>query len=82
MAAREAGVNIVAGDTKVVPKGSLDKIFITTSGLGLLPIDKESPAPNKAVPGDVVIVSGTIADHGIAVYGVQRRIKVYIGIPK
>lgn len=74
-AAREAGVNIVAGDTKVVPKGSLDKIFITTSGLGLLPIDKESPAPNKAVPGDVVIVSGTIADHGIAVMACREGLK-------
>lgn len=65
-AAREAGVKIVAGDTKVVEKGKADKIFITTSGVGLVPADL-SLGPEKIRPGDSVIVSGSLADHGIAV---------------
>ena len=65
-AAKEAGVPIVAGDTKVVPRGSADKIFITTSGIGLLP-DRPLPAPERAAAGDAVLVTGTLADHGMAV---------------
>jgi len=66
-AAREAGVPIVAGDTKVVPRGSADKLFITTSGIGLLPTERPLPAPERAAAGDVVLVTGTLADHGMAV---------------
>lgn len=66
-AADEAGVYVVAGDTKVVPRGSADKMFITMSGVGELLESVECPGPNKARPGDVVLLSGTIADHGIAV---------------
>lgn len=64
--AREAGVPIVAGDTKVVPYGSADKLFITTSGIGLLP-DHPLPAPERAAAGDAVLVTGTLADHGMSV---------------
>jgi hydrogenase expression/formation protein HypE len=65
-AAQTAGVTVVTGDTKVVPIGAVDKIFINTSGLGLIPPDVDI-ASHKARPGDQVILSGTIADHGITI---------------
>ncbi len=65
-AAEKAGVKVVTGDTKVVPKGAADKIFINTSGIGLIPDDVDVGC-EKAVPGDKIILSGTIADHGITV---------------
>ena len=65
-AAELAGVAVVTGDTKVVPKGAVDKIFINTSGLGLIPPDVDV-ASHKARPGDQIILSGTIADHGITI---------------
>lgn len=65
-AAAEAGVKIVAGDTKVVQKGKGDQIYINTSGLGLIP-DGVHISGNNAQPGDVVILSGTMGDHGLAV---------------
>jgi hydrogenase expression/formation protein HypE len=64
--ADEAGVKIITGDTKVVEHGSADKLFINTAGIGLIP-DGVDISGSKAVPGDVVIISGTIGDHGIAV---------------
>lgn len=66
-AAAEAGVAIVTGDTKVVNRGSADKLFITTAGIGLVP-DGLSISASNAKPGDVVLVSGTIGDHGMAVW--------------
>jgi len=65
-AAETAGVAVVTGDTKVVPKGAVDKIFINTSGLGSIPTDIDV-ASHKARPGDQIILSGTIADHGITI---------------
>ncbi len=65
-AAKEANVEIVAGDTKVVPRGACDGIFITTSGVGRVRADF-APQPSRVKPGDRVIVSGTLADHGMAV---------------
>lgn len=65
-AAREAGVQIVTGDTKVVERGGADGLFINTSGVGLVP-DGIEISGARARPNDVVIVSGTIGDHGIAV---------------
>ena len=65
-AADAAGVSVVAGDTKVVERGKADGVFITTAGVGLL--DREPDlSPGRVVPGDRVLVSGTIGDHGIAV---------------
>jgi hydrogenase expression/formation protein HypE len=64
--AQEAVVEIVAGDTKVVEKGGADQLFINTAGLGLVPQGVDISASN-ARPGDLVIVSGAIGDHGIAV---------------
>lgn len=65
-AARAAGVQVVAGDTKVVPKGKADKLFINTSGIGIVPAGIEIGGQN-ARPGDVVLINGTIGDHGMAV---------------
>ena len=65
-AAREAGVFIVAGDTKVVPKGKADKIFINTSGVGIVAPGVDVAGQN-AKPGDAVLINGTIGDHGMAV---------------
>ena len=74
-AAADVGVSIVAGDTKVVTRGSADRMFITTSGIGLLPDGIELPSPERAAPGDVVILSGTIADHGMAVMACREGIR-------
>jgi hydrogenase expression/formation protein HypE len=65
-AALRAGVQIVTGDTKVVPRGKCDKIFINTSGLGCVPEGLDLDATHIR-PGDRVLVSGTIGDHGLAV---------------
>jgi hydrogenase expression/formation protein HypE len=65
-AAGRAGVEVVTGDTKVVEKGSGDGIFINTSGIGLVP-DGLALSADRARPGDRVILSGTIGDHGITI---------------
>ena len=65
LAAQEGGVAIVTGDTKVVPKGSADKVFITTAGLGLVLRSGVSGA--AALPGDKIILTGSVGDHGTAV---------------
>jgi hydrogenase expression/formation protein HypE len=65
-AAVAAGVQVVTGDTKVVEKGGADGLFINTSGIGVLP-DGLSLSADQARPGDCVIISGSIGDHGIAV---------------
>lgn len=64
--ARAAGVAIVAGDTKVVERGSADKLFINTTGVGLVPPGVHISA-SAARPGDVVLVSGAVGDHGLAI---------------
>lgn len=65
-AARDAQVQIVTGDTKVVNRGSADKLFVNTAGIGVVPEGIDISGSN-AKPGDKVILSGTIGDHGIAV---------------
>lgn len=65
-AAREAGVPIVTGDTKVVERGKGDGVFISTTGLGHVPAGVEVSG-NRARPGDVILLSGTIGEHGVAV---------------
>ncbi|MBN1661634.1 MAG: hydrogenase expression/formation protein HypE [Anaerolineae bacterium] len=64
--ARQAGVQIVAGDTKVVDRGSADKIFINTAGIGVLPWRVEIGAA-RARPGDAVLISGAVGDHGMTI---------------
>jgi hydrogenase expression/formation protein HypE len=66
LAAGEAVVEIITGDTKVVPRGSADRLFINTAGVGLIP-EGVDIGGDKAKPGDKVILSGAIGDHGIAV---------------
>ncbi|RMF50204.1 MAG: hydrogenase expression/formation protein HypE, partial [Anaerolineae bacterium] len=72
-AAQEAGVTLVAGDTKVVQKGKADGLYITTAGLGMRPAGLHI-AGAQAKPGDVVMVSGTIGDHGIAVLSARGEL--------
>ncbi|MGE4506914.1 MAG: hydrogenase expression/formation protein HypE [Desulfovibrionaceae bacterium] len=70
-AARHAGVNVVTGDTKVVPRGAVDKIFINTTGVGEV-IKEPTPAGDRARPGDAVIISGTMGDHGLTILGTRE----------
>jgi len=67
----EAGVTLVTGDTKVVNRGACDGMFITTAGIGLVPNDVTLSIRN-ARPGDRILVSGTVGDHGIAVMSVRE----------
>lgn len=73
VAAEEAGVQIVAGDTKVVQKGKADGLYITTAGVGVVREGVNVSGAN-AKPGDVVILSGTIGNHGIAVLGARGEL--------
>ena len=72
-AAQAAGVPVVTGDTKVVEKGKGDGIFITTTGIGALPSGRELSGAN-ARPGDAVIVSGTLGDHGMAIMAQRENL--------
>lgn len=78
-AAAEAGVSIVTGDTKVVEKGKADGIFINTSGVGLIPRGR-SLTSAAVKPGDVIIVSGNLADHGVAVMNARDRLGLEGGV--
>jgi hydrogenase expression/formation protein HypE len=69
----EVGVEIVAGDTKVVERGKGDGVFITTTGIGTLPAERRLSIAN-ARPGDRVLVSGPIGDHGVAILSVREGI--------
>ncbi len=69
--AKDANVTVVTGDTKVVPKGSCDKIFINTSGIGVIPQNVDL-GTHRIKPGDSILVSGTIADHGMAVLTTRK----------
>jgi len=73
-AARQAGVQVVTGDTKVVDKGHGDGVYINTSGVGLIP-DGVNIAPQNARPGDAILVSGMIGDHGMAIMSVREGLE-------
>jgi hydrogenase expression/formation protein HypE len=76
-AADYAGVKIVTGDTKVVEKGKADKIFINTSGIGTI----ESGIPRKDIEeGDLIIINGTIGDHGISVMAERNQLSFSKGL--
>ncbi|MFZ5639345.1 MAG: hydrogenase expression/formation protein HypE [Bacillota bacterium] len=77
--AAEAGVQIVTGDTKVVEKGSADRIFINTAGIGTVPAGVAISGHN-ARPGDKVIINGYIGDHGIAVMAERQGLQFRDGI--
>jgi hydrogenase expression/formation protein HypE len=72
-AAREAGVAVVAGDTKVVERGKGDGCFITTTGVGVVP-DGLDIAGDRARPGDAILVSGFIGDHGVAIMSKRENL--------
>lgn len=71
--AQEAGVRIVAADTKVVARGKADRIFIATSGVGRVP-DGICVSGHNARPGDAVLCSGTLGDHGMAVMAAREKL--------
>lgn len=75
VAAQAAGVAIVTGDTKVVPRGKGDRIFINTSGIGLLEHDLDIRGSN-ARPGDKILINGTIGDHGMAVLASREGLEL------
>ncbi|EGD53029.1 hydrogenase expression/formation protein HypE [Thermoanaerobacter ethanolicus JW 200] len=72
--AEEAGVKIVAGDTKVVEKGGVDGVFINTSGIGVV-YENVDVSIKNARPGDVVLISGTIGDHGMAIMSAREELQ-------
>ena len=75
-AAAEAGVTIVTGDTKVVERGRADGVYINTSGIGLVPPGLEIGG-SRARPGDVVLLSGSVGDHGIAVVSQREGLRFH-----
>ncbi len=71
--AREAGIQIVTGDTKVVPRGAADKIFINTAGIGVIPPHVQW-GTGEIRPGDRLIVSGTLGDHGATILNLREKL--------
>ncbi|GAB2445798.1 hydrogenase expression/formation protein HypE [Streptomyces incanus] len=78
-AARTAGVRVVTGDTKVVEAGHGDGIYINTSGIGLIPAGVDL-RPERVAPGDVVVVSGAIGLHGVAIMSERENLRFEVGI--
>ena len=76
-AAERAGVRIVAGDTKVVPRGAADKMFITTTGLGEV-IAAVPPSGRRAQAGDAILLSGSVGDHGLTI--LSRRAELSLAL--
>jgi hydrogenase expression/formation protein HypE len=79
LTALEAGVEIVAGDTKVVEKGKADGVFITTTGIGFVPQGRTIHGAN-AQPGDQILISGNLGDHGIAVLAARGDLGFETGV--
>ncbi len=78
-AATEAGVKVVAGDTKVVNQGNADRLFINTSGIGVIP-EGVSISGSRAAAGDKVILNGSIGDHGMAVMSQRQGLRFQMPI--
>jgi hydrogenase expression/formation protein HypE len=78
-AARVCGVSVVAGDTKVVPRGAADGLFLTTTGVGRLRPGVHL-GPCRVRPGDAVLVSGTLGDHGLAVLSAREGLELGSGL--
>jgi len=72
-AAREAGIQVIAGDTKVVERGKADGLFINTAGIGWIPAGRQIGGA-LAAPGDSVLISGAMGDHGIAVLSARGEL--------
>lgn len=75
--ADQAGVRVVTGDTKVVPRGAADKLFINTAGVGIIP-ETSNILANRAQAGDVVIINGHIGDHGAAIVDARGELALEI----
>ncbi len=73
--ARAAGVQIVTGDTKVVERGACDSLFLTTTGIGVIPTHVRLSAASSR-PGDVVLVNGVLGDHGAAILGARGDLQL------
>lgn len=73
-ACQQANVELVTGDTKVVNKGHGDGVYINTTGIGLIP-EEVDIRPDRAEPGDVILVSGTVGDHGMAIMSVREGLE-------
>ncbi|ALB62563.1 [NiFe] hydrogenase metallocenter assembly protein HypE [Cronobacter condimenti 1330] len=71
--AQAAGIQIVTGDTKVVPRGAADKLFINTAGLGAIPAGLHW-GTRALMPGDVILVSGTLGDHGATILNLREQL--------
>ena len=78
-ASRDAGVPVITGDTKVVEKGKGDGVFITTTGVGIVPAGVNISG-DRAKPGDAILVSGTVGDHGVAVLSKRENLTFETGI--
>jgi hydrogenase expression/formation protein HypE len=78
-AADEADVRVVTGDTKVVPHGAADKLFINTAGVGI-PLSEHIPSGCRAEAGDLVIINGPIAEHGIAVLAKREGLEMDLSL--
>ncbi len=78
--ARLAGVEVVTGDTKVVNRGAADCLFINTAGIGVIAAGVHISAA-RAKPGDVVIVNGTLGDHGVAILVARNELDLHTDIP-
>ena len=77
--AMDTGVKVVTGDTKVVNQGNIDKLFINTAGIGLIPSGVNISGAN-AKPGDKVILSGAIGDHGMAIMAQRENLRFKIPV--
>ncbi len=77
--AEDAGVEVVAGDTKVVDQGSADRLFVNTAGVGIIPPGVDISGSN-AMPGDKVILSGAIGDHGMAIMSQRGGLRFEIPV--
>ena len=77
--ALSCGVLIVTGDTKVVPRGECDGVFINTTGIGVVPLGK-GLSDSPFAPGDAILVSGTVGDHGIAVLSAREGLQFQTNI--
>jgi hydrogenase expression/formation protein HypE len=78
--AAKAGVRIVTGDTKVVGRGSADKVFVTTAGVGVIPPGRHLAA-DRIRPSDVVIVNGMLGDHGAAILAARGDMALSTDLP-
>lgn len=78
--AKKVNVRIIAGDTKVVEKGSIDGIYINTSGVGVVEANNVLQ-PDEMEPGDSIIVNGTIGDHGIAILAARGELGINTNLP-